>query len=392
MGNCSCQLHIHSDQKELINPPENPGFNNNLLNEINSNATNNSIQIKLKNPKLNKIELNIKNKLLEIGHFIQLREFNKLLGNDILIVMQQKKLDYSQYIKISSSSKINLNPFQFKETNDIYYGSWNEEVEMDGKGIFYSYNKKIIIEGYWSKGNNICGRIFFRNKDIYEGSISNSLPNGKGELYMGNGDLYSGEFKNGEIVSGVIIYKDDGTRYKGRIENGFLQGNGKMIWGNNIEYEGNFENSMFSGKGKITKNIDIDKQEIYEGGFIENEFHGKGIYYFNNGDIYEGDFEFGIKKGYGIYYRNNGDIVKFEGKWDDDLPNGNGVLTYNENQLKGFWRNGEYMNSTEEENEIFNNIDKNVLPQKVSIFPNSLSHINIANSNISQFTQRGVFI
>ena len=36
------------------------------------------------------------------------------------------------------------------------------------------------------------------------------------------------------------------------------------------------------------------------------------------------------------------------------MPNGNGELIYGEYGLKGFWRNGVYMNSTEETNEIFN--------------------------------------
>ena len=396
MGNCFCQLHIHSndpDHKEMINQFDNME-NNNFPRDINSQLTNNSLQIKLKAPKLNSFESNIKKKLLQIGNFIQIKEFNKLIGNDILTVIQEQQLDYKQYISIPSSTKINLNPFQFSNTNDIYYGSWNEEAEMEGKGIFYSYKNKIVIEGFWSKGDNICGRIFFRNKDIYEGAINNSLPNGKGELCMSNGDLYSGEFKNGEMIFGVIIYKDDGTRYEGGIENGFFQGNGKMIWGNNIEYEGNFENSMFSGNGKITKYIDIDKKEVYEGEFNENEFHGKGKYYFSNGDIYEGDFEYGIKKGYGEYNRNNGDIIKFKGKWNDDFPNGNGDLTYNGYKLKGFWRNGDFMNSIEEENEVFDNIDKNIIPPKTSIFPNSLSHINVinTNTNISQYTQGGDFI
>lgn len=66
----------------------------------------------------------------------------------------------------------------------------------------------------------------------------------------------------------------------------------------------------------------------------------------------------------------------------DDLPNGNGMLTYQGYELKGFWRNGDYMNSTEEENEIFNKIDKNIKPPKISIFPNSLSHINITNTSL----------
>ena len=44
--------------------------------------------------------------------------------------------------------------------------------------------------------------------------------------------------------------------------------------------------------------------------------------------------------------------------------------------------------------EYKNNIDKNIIPPKTSIFPNSLSHINVinTNTNISQYTQGGDFI
>ena len=159
-----------------------------------------------------------------------------------------------------------------------------------------------------------------------------------------------------------------------------------MTWSNNIEYQGNFENSMLNGKGKIIKIIDIDKKEIYEGDFYQNEFNGKGKYYFFNGDIYEGDFENGIRNGYGIYHINNGNKITYKGNWNEDYPNGNGIIIYGKNQLKGFWRNGEYISSSGEENEIFKNLDKNIKPQKMTIFPTSLSHLNIPTSNnISQY-------
>ena len=391
MGNCFCQLHIHQDQNDLINkmeqPPENNNSNSFFPKDLNSQLSNNSLQIKLKNPKTNKLELNIKTKLLELGHFIQYNDFKRLMGNEIVKIIQEEPFDYKKYISPPKIFPTNLNPFQFRESNDIYFGSWNQEAEMEGKGIYYSYDKKITIEGFWVKGDNICGRIFFTNKAIYQGEIMNSMPNGQGELFKGNQDRFIGTFKNGEIEKGVFIFGDDKTKYEGFFENGNFNGEGKMTWGNIIEYQGYFKNSMFSGKGKITLVIDIDKKEEYEGDFNENEFHGKGKYCFNNGDIYEGDFEFGIKKGHGIYYRNDGDKIQFEGKWDDDFPNGNGVLTYNGYKLKGFWRNGDYMSSPEEENEIFNDKDKNIKPYKISIFPSTLSHLNIGNSNISQYSQ-----
>ena len=245
--------------------------------------------------------------------------------------------------------------------------------------------KKIIIEGFWTKGEIICGRIFFPNKNIYEGTINNNSPNGQGELFTSNGDKYQGEFKNGDMIYGTVIFKDDRTKYKGNFENGNFNGHGTMTWMNNIQYKGNFENSMFSWKGEIIKINNFNKKEIYNGNFLESEFNGKGKYTFSNGDIYEGEFENGMIKGYGVYYKKE-DGIKYQGYWNDDYPNGNGELIFGEYKLKGFWRNGDFINNSEKEDENFKNIDKNIKPAKISIFPSSLSHLNIPSNNISHFS------
>ena len=386
MGTCTCQIHFHGDQTEFANSTEPPEVTVNIPKDLNSKISSNSRFDKLQKKQIIPLESNIEKKLTEFGHFIKIEQFHKYIGTVILKLIELKQFNYQQYISPPISINKQLNPFQFNDTNDIYHGSWNEEGEMEGKGIFYSFNKKIIIEGIWSKGENICGRIFFPNKEIYEGAISNSKPNGKGELLTGIRDRYIGEFKNGEFIYGQIIFSDDNTKYEGNIESGNFTGQGKMTWINNIEYQGNFENSMLSGKGRIIKIIDINKKEIYEGDFYQNEFNGKGKYFFVNGDIYEGDFENGIKKGYGIYHRNNGDKIIYEGNWSDDYPNGNGTITYGKYKLTGFWRNGDYISSSGEENEIFKNFDKDLKPQKMTIFPTSLPHLNIVSSNnISQY-------
>jgi len=132
----------------------------NIPKDINSQLSNNSRPIKLKNINQNKIELIIKNKLSEIGHFISINEFQKYIDNGILAVMKKTLFKGDQYVTLPKLSSIKLDPFQFNDNQNIYHGSWNEECEMDGNGIYYSYNTKIIIEGIWSKGYNITGRIF----------------------------------------------------------------------------------------------------------------------------------------------------------------------------------------------------------------------------------------
>ena len=58
--------------------------------------------------------------------------------------------------------------------------------------------------------------------------------------------------------------------------------------------------------------------------------------------IYEGNFEFGIKRGNGKFIRNFDNII-FEGNWNDNLPNGNGLIKNKGSNIKGFWRNGVFI-------------------------------------------------
>lgn len=391
MGTCSCEIHLDGDPKACFNSIENQDSNINFPIDINSSASRNEQTIKFKNKKNNNnIKSNLEKKLKELGKFIPKNEFQKLINNDINYVMMHKKLDFEKYLAKDLSSTIELNPFQFKVNNDIYKGSWNNDLELEGYGIYYNNSKEIIIEGIWQNGENIFGRIFFPNKEIYQGEIKNSLPNGKGEFFNSEGDKYIGNFINGEISGKCKIFYEDNATFEGNIEKGIFQGEGKMIWGNNIEYTGNFENSMLSGKGTIAMIVNM-KKEKYEGDFSENEFNGKGTYFFNNGDVYKGEFEKGFRKGNGVYIRNCEDKIIFEGKWIDDLPNGEGFLSYGEYKLKGFWRNGDFMSSNndkaEKENDVFNDINKNIKPPNISIFPRSLSHLNQINMNYSQFSR-----
>ena len=329
----------------------------------------------------NKIKNNLDKKLPEIGTYISLDNYNSFIPQNIHNYIQNNKLDYENYLSPNEPT-FPANPIKFKN-NNIYYGNWNKDGEMEGYGIYYLNDRQIITEGVWNNGNIVFGRIFLTNGDIYEGEMKNSIPDGKGKLiFVKNKEKYIGDFKMGEMTGIGTFTFEDNTEYSGDIENGIFNGKGNMKWENGTEYSGYFVDSTLCGEGTI-KNIQNEK---YEGNFDKNEFNGEGTYYFNNGDIYKGNFEYGIKKGNGTYTRN--DNVIFEGNWNDDLPNGNGVITYSGNQLKGFWRNGAFVGSSrmEEENmETFSNIDKNIKPYKFNIFPSSLSHLAITDSNVSQY-------
>ena len=53
--------------------------------------------------------------------------------------------------------------------------------------------------------------------------------------------------------------------------------------------------------------------------------HGKGTQFLNGCRYYSGDMRYGKREGYGRLYYQNG-LVKYEGKWSDDEPDGEGKM------------------------------------------------------------------
>ena len=366
-------LYFHSDKKNdkfSITPRSSQG--NDFLNLTSSRT----------NEKEKEIKNNFNKKIPELGKIIHIRDYEGLISEKIRLKISKNKLNYKKYLQ-KELITYNSFPIQFKNEN-VYYGNWNQNNEMEGYGIYYINEQKVVTEGIWIKGNIIFGRIFFPNGKIYEGEIKNSVPHGKGKMCFDYRESYEGDFAMGEMTgNGTFIFADK-TVYNGGMRNGLFNGKGKMKWNNGIEYDGNFLDSTFSGKGKI---FNVQGEE-YEGNFDKNEFNGEGIYSFNNGDEYKGNFEYGIKKGRGVYKRN--DKIIFEGNWDDDLPNGNGVIYHNNNKIRGFWRNGNLIGNPEIEKDNLknlNNMNLNIRPSKANLIPNSLPHIQINDMNISQFTQ-----
>ena len=377
---CRFECHIYQDDENNIIDFRGSGGNSSNKQEdliIQSNLLNQNE----KEIKLNKIKNNLQNKLSEIGIFIPINEFKPLINPKINEYMQTNKLDIQNLLP-SNISTFKPGPIKFKN-NIIYNGSWNKNYQMEGQGIIYIPERKIIAEGLWVQGNIIYGRIFFPNGDIYEGKMKNSLPDGEGKLNFANGESYEGDFKQGEMTGQGIFIFSDKTIYIGDIEKGLFNGKGKMKWDNGTEYEGTFIDSSLSGEGIIFNSY---QNESYQGMFEKNEFNGNGIYYYKNGDIYKGNFEFGIKRGNGKYIKGNEQII-FNGIWNADLPNGNGIITYKGNSLKGFWRNGIYIEDKEIEeniNDNFYNIRKDIKPFQNSLIPNSLPHLSSNDSNVSK--------
>ena len=385
MGTCGCEIHYHEygNTNELNTFTESQTNNSNKISEIVSQFSH-FTEPKLKNQnQINTIKMNLDKKLPELGNSLNMDEYQKLINKNIIDYISTHKLNYQTYYP-SHITTYQSNPIEFQNGN-VYHGNWNINSEMEGYGIYLLKDKNVITEGIWVKGNIVYGRIFFPNDDIFEGEMKNSLPHGVGTIYFSNGEIYKGDFNNGEMTGkGTFIFTDK-TYYAGEINNGIFNGKGSIKWINGTEYHGNFIDSSLSGKGKMFNNNMGDK---YVGNFDKNEFNGSGTYTYQNGDEYQGNFEYGMRKGKGIYRKNN--IFEFEGLWDNDLPNGNGMITYNGNKLKGFWRNGILVGNQEVVQgaiEDFNNIDLDIKPYKGTLFPSSLPHLSMGDSEASQFIQ-----
>ena len=384
MGNCRCEVHFFGEKEATADQlrSRSPHTNHSPVIEARqkSKVLESSIDPKIIHAKQNEIKQNLNNKLPELGKEIKLKDFEFLIPENITVEMKNKPLNYKNYYP-KNFITYKSSPVQFHNGN-VFSGNWNENCQMEGYGIYYINDAKVITEGVWIKGNLVYGRIFLPTNDIYTGQISNNTFNGKGEFLFANGEKYSGDFSGGEMSGmGTYTYPDK-TVYSGTIKNGLFNGIGKMKWINGTEYHGNFSDSSLCGNGKLQNMV-----EKYEGLFEKNEFNGEGVYIFRNGDTYEGNFENGNKNGKGKYKRKDG--VIFEGIWNNDSPNGQGIITYNENKIKGYWRNGlivGYPEIVQGSLENFNEIDMNINPCKPSMYPVSLPHLNVNDVNSSQFT------
>lgn len=117
-------------------------------------------------------------KLSQLGTFYETVD----ISNELPQIIKQNLHLHSTTLNTNNTNTFTSKPIQFKNGN-IYDGTWNEDIEMEGNGKLFLKEENIYIEGLWKGGNIKEGRIYFPNGDIYEGSLEQSLFEGKGTLY-----------------------------------------------------------------------------------------------------------------------------------------------------------------------------------------------------------------
>ena len=373
-----------SYRTDIKREEKNPFKINNIitnLNEINNvnndnNNNNNKIEEEISEPNKNDIfKKKFETKLVEFGEYITQEQFNEKIPESILTYMSKNQFEIPNDININNEL-YEMNPIKFKNGN-IYQGSWNENIVMDGFGKYYIEAGKIFIEGIWDNGKSIYGRIYYPNNNIYEGHINNSTCHGKGKILFESGDTYKGDFVDGEIEGEGIFTFSDKTTYEGKFVKGDFNGHGIMKWPFGTTYEGEFNGAYLNNYGKLYDN----NGEVYEGNFKNNYYNGKGKYTFNDGSIYEGDFELGLRNGKGIYTKK--DEFSFEGSWANDYPHGFGTYTSGDIQIKGIWRNGINAEISKFEGGKIDEFNRDLLNFKIpdiNLIPERLPNLNKATN------------
>ena len=276
------------------------------------------------------ININKGNKINRRNFINNINKIGNILNLDFLFFIPNKTKEYikenpyeSIFINSNNSTKesdleknINFSkPIQLKNNDIIYIGEWTEEGIINGKGKMYKPESRSYIEGEWSKGSLIYGRII-TEENIFIGYLEENQYNGKGKLLDFKGNIYEGLFSLGvKSGEGKYLYID-GCSYEGSYKNDLMDGYGIFKWNNDICYKGEFNKGIFNGKGILKWN----NNDIYNGQFKNGFFYGKGIYYWKNeNEYYKGEYINNMKNGKGLYLFKNGDIYK--GYWDNGKPN-----------------------------------------------------------------------
>ena len=232
----------------------------------------------------------------------------------------------------------------------------------NGQGIEYYKNGNPKYNGKWENDKyHGYGTYTELNGDKYTGDFQKGWRHGNGTLTYSNGDKYTGMFNYDQFNNDGILTYANGSKYEGQFYNGKFDGDGILTYYYGTKYEGEFKNDKYHGQGTITY-ADGSK---YEGEFKNGNYHGKGISLWPNGDKYDGQFENGLptlgfngklidksdnseynvkiinlnNKDYYLglntenklilyFYKNSTHHWKYKGDIKDNLPNGQGILTY----------------------------------------------------------------
>lgn len=225
--------------------------------------------------------------------------------------------------------------------NGYYYGNVDENGKRSGIGTYY-WNDGTKLEGLWNNDKAVSGKHYFKNGDIYDGSVFDNgiriSVTGKGTLYFKNKDMYVGEVVKSLCEGKGTMYYNDGTIMKGYWKEDRYVGNCKMTFPTGSYYEGYFsrKNDDVTLQGKFV-NV---AGNYYEGTFINAKLEGKGSYKKSDGKvIYSGEFKNDKYHGFGKLHTTKD--TYYEGEFVNGLKHGHGIQHYGPNYYECEYVNGQ---------------------------------------------------
>ena len=258
---------------------------------------------------------------IKINNFCNIGKVKSSYILDIILkfLSENKKLELISYNKkIQEKLKINIENFKnicqrqiifetigkakeyLKNTNILIFEGEYKNSKRNGKGCEYDFNKHLRIEGEYSNGKIINGKVY----DIRDNMVL-SLEKGKGKEYYDNGRVqFEGEYLKGRRWNGKGY--DYLGNYIFEIKNG--KGKGKEYnYLATLTFEGEYFNGLKNGKGK---EYDDNGNLLFEGEYLNGKkISGKGY-------DYEGHIVLLLEKGKGKEYYDDGKI-QFEGDYLD---------------------------------------------------------------------------
>ena len=88
---------------------------------------------------------------------------------------------------------------------------------------------------------------------------------------------------------------------------------------------------------------EADDGGMYEGEWQNDRYNGQGVYTYPDGSLYYGNFKDDYFDGQGTFYWPNGD--SYVGEFKYDKFNGIGTFTWVDGSQEGLWSNGEFVKS-----------------------------------------------
>lgn len=187
-------------------------------------------------------------------------------------------------------------------------------------------------------------------------------PHGRGIMKFADGGEYDGEFVEGAYEGRGTLSPPPSAanssfvKYTGDFVKGRPSGQGTMWFADGGSYAGQWVNGQREGRGKFTGpngnsvdgewaankpvratiiNLPSDNPLAiarYVGTLKDGLFSGTGTMTLVSGETYQGEWQFGKRHGRGelsLPSREPGALVKYVGEFRDNLPNGQGVLEWN---------------------------------------------------------------